>query len=576
MQTFWQMGLSNALLAAVLAVAAAAAAARFARRPALAHALWLLVLLKLVTPPVVALPDSWVAFRIADRPLEEAPSPVALEEAEEADAAAPILVETLLLEAPSVPEPAAYAFTIGDWIPLLVALWLGGSLAWFAWVVLHIWYFQRLLRFARPAPAEVQGRVNDLARRLGLRRSPALSLVPGAISPMVWGFAPRPRLLFPAGLLQRLDQRQQATLFVHELAHVRRGDRWVRLVELLATGLYWWHPVLWWARCEIHEAEEQCCDAWVVGVLNGAGRAYALALLQTVAFFSRSRLWLPVAASGIGTVVHLRRRLTMIMQGTTPRSMSWLGWTAVAGLALFLLPLCTSVMGQQPAPPRQEAPRDEKRRDADPRDQQIQDLRRALEKLVNEQQREPKRDERRSVEPPRGRGDARPETEELQKARAMLEDLGRQLEAKQREIRELQAKFEEARARMAQLAGRGASDGREEGGRAPLRVRIREEVERRTKPDERGAAQPGQDPARVRSLRREEIKRETRPEGRGGPAPQQDDQGRRAQEVERKLERLLQEIENLRRELHPDGVRRTERREPVAPNQTFAPPARRQ
>src|SRR5262249_39840269 len=157
-------------------------------------------------------------------------------------------------------------------------------------------------------------------------------LVPGVLSPMLWPIGRAPRLLFPAKLLDQLDGEQRTTLLVHELAHYRRRDHWVRLMEAVALGLYWWHPVAWWARHALREAEEECCDAWVVWALAGAHRAYATALLQTVAFFSRARCSLPAAASGIGQVRHLRRRLTMIMQRKTPRSLSRAGLLAVLGL----------------------------------------------------------------------------------------------------------------------------------------------------------------------------------------------------------------------------------------------------
>ena len=67
----------------------------------------------------------------------------------------------------------------------------------------------------------------------------------------------------PARPLGPLDQRQRSMLLVHELAHVRRGDHAVRLFELAVTVLFWWLPTVWWARRALHDAEEQCCDAWV-------------------------------------------------------------------------------------------------------------------------------------------------------------------------------------------------------------------------------------------------------------------------------------------------------------------------
>src|SRR5262249_34594709 len=157
----------------------------------------------------------------------------------------------------------------------------------------------------------------QLAYRLGLSRAPRVWIMPGAVSPLVWGLGHTTCLLVPKGLWHRLDKDQRDTLLIHELAHIRRRDHWVRALELLATGLYWWHPVVWWARRELREAEEQCCDAWVVSVRPEAAKAYASALLEAVEFLSKARAPLPLAASGIGQVEHLKRRLTMILKGMT-------------------------------------------------------------------------------------------------------------------------------------------------------------------------------------------------------------------------------------------------------------------
>src|SRR5690606_32539621 len=119
----------------------------------------------------------------------------------------------------------------------------------------------------------------------------------------------------------------------------RRGDHAVRYLELLARGLYWWCPLVWWACRELHQAEEECCDAWGVWALPESPRAYADALLTTVDFLSRARPVLPPAASGLGRVYHLRRRLTMILRGGTSRKVSWAGLLTVLGLGLLLVPL---------------------------------------------------------------------------------------------------------------------------------------------------------------------------------------------------------------------------------------------
>jgi hypothetical protein len=233
---------------------------------------------------------------------------------------------------------------------MVAGVWLTGSAAWLVLAGVRIVRFGRLLRHARPAPEAMQAQAEALAKGLGLVRCPGVWLVPGCVSPLLWAVGRAPRLLVPQSLWDQLDDDQQAALLVHELAHLRRRDHWVRRLELVVTGLYWWHPAVWWARRRLREAEEQCCDAWVVWALPASARSYATALLQTLDFLSQARPVVPLAASGAGHLSCLKRRLTMIMQETTPRALSWAGRLAVLGLAAMLLPVGPS-RGQDAPPP---------------------------------------------------------------------------------------------------------------------------------------------------------------------------------------------------------------------------------
>src|SRR5262249_55879477 len=173
------------------------------------------------------------------------------------------------------------------WAPVLVPVWITGSVLWFVLTGLRIRRFQRLLRFAEPAPVGLQDQTRRLSAQLSLGSCPQVFLIPGPVAPLVWAVGSPARLFFPSALLNRLDENGRATLIAHELAHLRRRDHWVRWLELIALGLYWWLPLVWWARQRLQAAEEECCDAWVVGELPAAARAYASALLETIAFLSR-------------------------------------------------------------------------------------------------------------------------------------------------------------------------------------------------------------------------------------------------------------------------------------------------
>jgi beta-lactamase regulating signal transducer with metallopeptidase domain len=486
-----EFGLWNAVASAALALVAAALA-RLVRRPALAHTLWVLVLLKLVTPPLVTLTLPWADADGASPPAAEEPAPAAPPEVD----FAPAEIDDDALPAADLPEsgptPPAAPLPWRWWAALA---WLTGSALWAGWVAYHVARFRRVLRRARLAPGPLQEEAEELAQRLGLRRCPDVWLVPGAVSPMVWALGRRPCLLFPAGLLERLDGEGRAPLLAHELAHLRRRDHWLRLLELAATGLYWWNPVLWWARRELHEAEEQCCDAWAVWAVGGDGRAYALALLQAVAFVSQARLPLPAGASGgVGQVSHLKRRLAMVMQGKTSRSLSWAGMVVVFGLGL-LLPLFPAV-GQQPAgeppaivrPPIRETVGDD-------RDDEIEALKLKLKKLE-------------AARAQGALGEAVAQAEASKALQAQLKDLEKMIHAKKTELQDLEAKAGALRAKLKEL-------------------------------------EAGTERNRTGQL--------TRPPS---PMPPPRTEAGRVEDLEKKLDQIQKELEQLRRELRPKpGVR---------------------
>src|SRR6185295_2998652 len=173
-------------------------------------------------------------------------------------------------------------------------------------------------------PEVVKERVTRLAGELGIR-APDVVFVHCAISPLLWVSGRRAVLVLPRTLFEQLDSEQQATLLVHELAHWKRGDHWVRRLECLAGGLYWWCPLVWWAQAGVRQAEEECCDAWVTATMPGSERTYALALVETVDFLAGARTLLPPLASGLGPFPSLQRRLTMIFRTGTPKRLSLAG-----------------------------------------------------------------------------------------------------------------------------------------------------------------------------------------------------------------------------------------------------------
>jgi beta-lactamase regulating signal transducer with metallopeptidase domain len=375
MATFLNIALLNAVTVLPLA-ALAFVIGRLARRPALTHAVWVLVLLKFITPPLFNLPvtieapiavetrsGSTGVGHVSNVPVPPSDSarlensPVVIDPSIRAESSPANLPLVAKIESGHVDQeaPSFVASTLKTcstyWAqrpglrPMLLTGWLAGAALWMTLQFVRAVRFQRrVLRGAMPN-AEFQQQTQQLAAGLGLRRVPRVLIVDAAVSPMLWGCGSRARLLFPADLAKRLDDNARATLLTHELAHFARGDHWVRLLELVTTGLFWWHPVVWWARQQIETSEEECCDAWVVSQFPNTPRQYAEALLDTIDFLCESRQALPPVACGLGQAHFLRHRLTKIMRGAAPKSLSQRLRLTLALFAALLLPLQPFVFG---------------------------------------------------------------------------------------------------------------------------------------------------------------------------------------------------------------------------------------
>jgi beta-lactamase regulating signal transducer with metallopeptidase domain len=353
---------SNAACAAGLAVVVALLAA-FVQRPAFANRAWLVVLLKLVAPPLVAVPLVWhaAARETISVPQSEEPLPAIVAppielpdmEAIEPEPAAAALPDAAALVVVSPDPPAGVPSESAEAVPVwrwLGFAWLAGALGYWALVAVRVVRFRRVLRDAEPVPGGALPAA--LAAQVGLRRLPVIAFVPWDISPMVWAVFGRPRVLLPRRLWAALSPEQREAVLAHELAHLARGDHWVRRLELLVLGAYWWFPVAWLAVRELRRAEEACCDAWAVRAAPGRAGAYAEALVEAVAFVSRPGR-VPLASGGAARVSQLKRRLTMILRNPPSPRLRWPAALAVAALAVAALPWSPTLADDTPRDPPQ-------------------------------------------------------------------------------------------------------------------------------------------------------------------------------------------------------------------------------
>jgi beta-lactamase regulating signal transducer with metallopeptidase domain len=337
------VGLSNLLLSLVLAVAAWLVQRR-GRTPWLAHLLWMLVLVKLVTPPLVTAPLFTFASDVTASNGSGTPTALfddaSIARRTGADLAAlPALGEGAPLAAAD-PTPASGPGLSAVATSLALWIWALGSCAVLVLSLARITRFARRLRVStRPADDRLVRMATHLAQRLGLRRTPRLVVVDADLAPLVWWLGGRSEVVLPRAIVDGLDPRSLRLVVAHELAHLRRRDHLVRWVEWAATVLFWWNPVLWLARRGLRENEELCCDALVLSALDTDPNTYANSLLDALELLATPALRPPVVASQMTSGGSLEHRLTMIVNASTLAGPSRRLRAAVLAVAALVLPL---------------------------------------------------------------------------------------------------------------------------------------------------------------------------------------------------------------------------------------------
>jgi beta-lactamase regulating signal transducer with metallopeptidase domain len=328
--------ISNVILASLVALAAWFAQRRLGR-PALARTLWVLVLVKLVTPPLVTVP------------LRGSPG-----------------IMACALGACGC-EHHAQTMARGTLPWVLLAAWSvgAGAMGWTAW---RRWTrFRRLMAHASPAPPEWQSLAARVSTELSIRRPPEILAVPGRLPPLVVAGRRRPRMLLPMALMGRLNASQREALLMHELVHIQRGDHVVRMLELTVSVAYWWLPIVGSIGRQLRACEEACCDAAVVARLPQARRDYAQLLLDVVDFANPLPQQAVPQATAMSAAHDLEQRLRAILDATQGTRRTWPAGTfatrafatgkfatgaLVAALACAILPceLHYDFVGR-PAPP---------------------------------------------------------------------------------------------------------------------------------------------------------------------------------------------------------------------------------
>ncbi|HEV8145912.1 MAG TPA: M56 family metallopeptidase [Bryobacteraceae bacterium] len=226
----------------------------------------------------------------------------------------------------------AYSPLTDPWqqaMPAIVMVWFAGAAVCSLRLLMGFISAATLRRSPHvPVLTEWQQTLDRLIERMHVSRSVRLVATDRVDSPAVIGWI-RPVILAPVGLLCGLAPEQVEALLAHELAHVRRHDYLVNVLQGIAESLLFYHPAVWWISSQIRAEREHCCDDLAVAA-SGDVLVYARALAELESM--RPAHFKAALSANDGSLLRRIRRLTNPVAAHRPA-----GWGAAWSLGAVLL-----------------------------------------------------------------------------------------------------------------------------------------------------------------------------------------------------------------------------------------------
>ena len=306
------------------------------------YCLWMLLFVKLVLPASFTLPTG-IGYWLGDY----FPSEVSIAKfVPQTEEAAPTVIDIpqryVFLETPAMNETATTGVELESisWQGLVFSGWLVGMFVLLVLLIRRICFVEGLIAKSRPANERSLEMLNECRCQMGIRQSVELRLTGGKLSPAVCGFF-KPVIVIPAALLKKLSREKLRAVLIHELAHVRRGDAWVNLLQTVLQIVHFYNPLVWLANAMVRRAREQAVDEMVLVTLRPETKSYSNMLID----IAEMAFWRPNFSLRIIGVVEskkaLERRINHMLTRPVPKSskLGCLGLIAIVVVGAILLPM---------------------------------------------------------------------------------------------------------------------------------------------------------------------------------------------------------------------------------------------
>lgn len=321
------------------------------------YGLWMLVIVKLVLPTSLSSPVSIGQFMIVPVGLVKIAGPGKPQAGNisgirlSPDATAESRLNALLAEQLALLKRPVSSLTQSNQSSGMLT-WQGGVLL--LWVIVvgamllllmqRVMFVLGLVRQSKEANDEMRDTLEGCRKIMNIGGYVGLKESPNAASPAVCGLF-RPVILLPGWLNANLDAGQFKIILMHELAHIRRRDLWVNLVQTLLQIVYFYNPFIWLANWMIRRVREQAVDEAVQVSLGEKSPQYPEMLLN-IARFAFGQPVLNMRSIGVvESRSALTGRIKKMLNGPVPKTakLNLPGVIVVILIGLLTLPMAKSM-----------------------------------------------------------------------------------------------------------------------------------------------------------------------------------------------------------------------------------------
>ena len=145
--------------------------------------------------------------------------------------------------------------------------WLVGAMLLSMRFASGLLYINKLKKELTPAPEKWQSRMREIAGKMGLKKKINFVVTNNIEVPTLIGWV-KPIVLMPLSVLSQMPLSEVDSIIAHELAHVKRHDYLVNLMQSVIEILLFFNPAVWWMSSWINDERENSCDDLAISVIE--------------------------------------------------------------------------------------------------------------------------------------------------------------------------------------------------------------------------------------------------------------------------------------------------------------------